>query len=63
MTEKDHEDFKNSSKCQICKKAYEKGEVNVKDHNHMTGKYQGTPYQECNLQSFTKYLRLTLVFM
>ena len=30
MTERDHEDFNNSTKCWICKKAYEEGEVKVK---------------------------------
>ena len=39
MTGKDHEDFENSTKCSICKKIYEEGEVKVQDHNHFTGKY------------------------
>ena len=30
MIEKDHEDFNNSSKCCICKKAFEGSEVKVK---------------------------------
>ena len=30
MTERDHEDFNNSTKCWICKKAYEEGEVESK---------------------------------
>ena len=49
MTEKDHEDFKNSTKCWICKKVYEEREVKVKDHDHVTRKYQGSAHQECNL--------------
>ena len=40
MTEKDQENFKNSTECWICKKAYEKGEMKLKDHDHVTGKYR-----------------------
>ena len=39
MTKEDHKCFKNSTKCWICKKAYEEGKVKVKDHDHITGKY------------------------
>ena len=39
MTKNDHEDFKDSAKCWICKKAYEESEVKVKDHDHITGEY------------------------
>ena len=49
MTEKDHEDFNNSTKCWICKKACEGGKVKVKDQDHVTGKYRGSAHQECNL--------------
>ena len=50
MNEKDH-DFNNSIKCWIYKKtkAYEKGEVKVKDYDHVTGNYRGSTHQECNL--------------
>ena len=41
MTKNDHEDFKNSAKCWIFKKAYEKGEVKVKDHIYITEKCRG----------------------
>ena len=40
MSKKDQEDFNNSTKCWICKKAYEEDEVKVKDHNHITGKFR-----------------------
>ena len=39
MTEKDHEHFNNYSTYWICEKAYEEGEVKVKDHAHVTEKY------------------------
>ena len=44
MTEKYHEDFNNSNKCWICKRAYEEGEVKVKDHNQSTAKYRGSTH-------------------
>ena len=49
MTEKDHNDFNNSTKCWICKEAYEKHEVKVKDHDHVTTKCRGPTHQECSL--------------
>ena len=49
MTEKYHEDFNISTKSWICKKAYEDGLEKVKDHDHVTGKYQAYAYQVCNL--------------
>ena len=36
MTKKYHEDC---TKCWICTKAYDKGEVKVKGHDHIIGKY------------------------
>ena len=39
ITKRGHEEFKNSTKCFVCKKVYEKGEVKVKDHDHITRKY------------------------
>ena len=49
MTKENYKDFDNSTKCWICKKAFEEGEVKVKDHNHITGKYRGSTHQEGNL--------------
>ena len=42
VSEKCNEDFSNSAKCWICKKAYEKGETKVKDHDHVIRKYRGS---------------------
>ena len=41
MTKKDNEDFKNSTKCWIYDNAYVDGDVKVRDHCHITGKYRG----------------------
>ena len=42
MRETDHDDFNDYIKCWIFKKEYEEGEVKVKDHNSITGKYGGS---------------------
>ena len=39
MAKKDHKNFNNFTKCWIFKKAYEKGEMEVKNHDHFTEKY------------------------
>ena len=44
MIEKEHGDFNNSITCWICKKAYEEGEMKIKDHDHITGIYQGSAH-------------------
>ena len=49
MTNKDHEYFEFSTKCCICKRKYEEGDVKVKDQYYITGKHQGSAHQECNL--------------
>ena len=49
MIGKDHKVFNNSSKCQISEKSYEEGEMALKDHDHITGKYRRIGHQECNL--------------
>ena len=45
MPEKDHE----STKCCVCKKSYEEGEVKVKNHDDITGKHQESVHQDCSL--------------
>ena len=49
MIKKDQENFCYSTKCWICKKSYEKGDVKVKDHDHINKKYRGFAQQVCNL--------------
>ena len=54
MSEKDHDNFNDYIKCWIFKKKYPEGEVKVKDHDYITGKYGGSAHQKRNLN-----LRLT----
>ena len=48
MTKKDNEDFQNSTKCWICDNAYVDGDVKIRDHFHVTGKYRGSAHRDCN---------------
>ena len=41
MTKKDHEDFKSCTEYRSSKIAYRKGGLKVKNHDHITDKYQG----------------------
>ena len=49
MSKEDNEDFENSTKCWIYDNAYVDGDVKVRDHCHITGKYRGTPHRNCNI--------------
>ena len=44
MNNKDDKDFENSTEYWFCKKEYEEVEVKVKDHYHITRKYQGSTH-------------------
>ena len=49
MTKKDNEDFENSNKCWICDNDYIDGDVRVKGHCHITGRYRGFAHRDCNI--------------
>ena len=40
MTKKDNEGFEISPKCSVCDNDYIDGDVKVRDHSHITGKYR-----------------------
>ena len=43
MTKKTNEDFKNSTECWTCDSFFLiNGDVKVRDHSHITGKYRGS---------------------
>ena len=48
MTKKDYEGFNNSAKCWICDDDYVDGNVKVRDHCHIIGKYRGSAQRDCN---------------
>ena len=49
MTKKDNEYFENSTKCWICDNDYIDGDVEVKDHCHITGKHGSSAHRDCNI--------------
>ena len=51
MTKEDNEDFENenSTKCWICDNDYVDGDVKVRDHYHIAGKYRGSAHRDCNI--------------
>ena len=49
MTKDDEEEFQKADKCHICEKEYNKTDVRVRDHCHITGQYRGSAHQYCNL--------------
>ena len=49
ITKGDNEDFEDSTKCWICDNAYADGDVKVRDHCHITGKYRGSAHRDCNI--------------
>ena len=49
MTKDDEEEFQKAKECHICNKKYNKNDVRVRDHCHITGQYRGSAHQDCNL--------------
>ena len=49
MTEDNEKEFQKADKCHICEKEYNKNDIRVRDHCHITGKYRGSAHQDCNL--------------
>ena len=45
MTKEDNKDFDNSTKFWICDNAYTVGDVKVRDHCDITGKYRGSAHR------------------
>ena len=54
MSAEDAERFQLSNKYCICNKLFDVGNNKIKDHCHITGKYRGSAYWNCNIN-----LRLT----
>ena len=47
ITPRQEQDFRNAVTCHICED--ELGADRVRDHDHLTGEYQGAAHNECNL--------------
>ena len=51
-------DFNNATKCFICGKDFQQGDVKVRDHCHFTGRYRGCAHQDCNLAFSMRYYKI-----
>ena len=47
MTKKHNEDFENCTKCWMCDNV--DGDIKVRDHCHITGKYRYSAHRDCNI--------------
>ena len=48
-SKEDNEDFENSTECWISDNAYVDGDVEIRDHCHITGKYRGSAHRDFNI--------------
>ena len=53
--------FENSSKCWICDDDCVDNDVKVRDHCHITRKYRGSTYRDCNIKA-KLYHKIPIVF-
>ena len=51
MTKRDNEVFQKCIKCWFCDNDYIDGNVKVKDHCHITGKYRGSAHRDYNINA------------
>ena len=49
MNKEDNEDFKNFTKCGVCRNDYVDNDVKIRDHCHITGKYEKSAGKDCNI--------------
>ena len=61
MTEEDDEKFKSSTKCWISDNTFNEGDVKVRDHCHVLGKFRGAAHRDCNIDFSLNY-KIRIVF-
>ena len=49
MSVEDEKRFQSSNKCWICSKSFTNEDKKVRDHDHITGRYRGSPHSDCNI--------------
>ena len=55
-------EFKQSTRCSICNKQFDKGDTKVRDHCHFSGKYRGAAHEKCNLDYCFKHFKVPVFF-
>ncbi|UYV67414.1 hypothetical protein LAZ67_5000503 [Cordylochernes scorpioides] len=49
LTNEDRQNYKTTKVCHICEKEFKKGDIKVRDHCHLTGKFNGAAHDKCNV--------------
>lgn len=49
LTKSQKLEYSNSNVCHICEKTFDKIDIKVRDHCHLSGNYRGTAHSNCNL--------------
>ena len=60
ITEKDNKDFEKSTKCWACDNYYIDGDVEVRDHCHITDKYKGSALE--NIEAVHMDIVISMLF-
>ncbi|XP_018378038.1 PREDICTED: DNA polymerase-like, partial [Trachymyrmex cornetzi] len=50
------EQFRNATHCHICERPFEEGDLRVRNHCHLTGRYRGPAHSRCNLLYHDTYV-------
>ena len=66
MSVEDEKRFQSRNKCWICNKLFTDEDKKVRDHDHITGRYRGSPHSDCNInlklaKEILKYLKNLMV--
>ena len=61
INKRNNKDFENSTKCWIYDNAYFDGDVKVRYHCHITGKYRGFAHRYCNINAKLNH-KISVVF-
>ena len=61
INKRNNKDFENSTKCWIYGNAYFDGDVKVRYHCHITGKYRGFAHRYCNISAKLNH-KISVVF-
>ena len=46
MSAEDEQKLKQAEKCHICGRSYKQGDIGVREHCHIAGKYRGSAHQD-----------------
>ena len=61
ITPEEHQSFQQSKVCWLCERKLD-GADNVRDHDHLTGKYRGAAHNKCNLNCKKKSSSFVPIF-